>query len=111
MLNSILLAAAQGGGGLMQIGMIVVLIALFYFFMIRPQSKKQKEIRKFRDGLAVGDKVITAGGIRGKIRDVKDGYVLLEIADNVRIRVDKGSIYPSAADAASSQTAAPTDNK
>lgn len=98
-LNSILLAEAAGGGGLMQIGMIVVLIVIFYFFMIRPQSKKQKEIRKFREGLQAGDKVITAGGIFGKIKEVKDAYIILEIADNVKIRIDKGSVYPSAAEA------------
>lgn len=97
--DSILLAASPDNG-MMQILMIVVLIAIFYFLMIRPQNKKQKEIRKFRDGLQVGDKVITAGGIYGKIKEVKDVYILLEIADGVKIRIDKGSVYPSAADAA-----------
>lgn len=86
----------------MQIGMIVVLIVIFYFFLIRPQSKKQKEIRKFREALQVGDKVITAGGIHGKIKEISDTYFVLEIADNVKIRIDKASVYPSAADAAQS---------
>lgn len=101
--NSILLAAADNAG-MMNILFIVVLIAIFYFLMIRPQNKKQKEIRKFREGLQSGDKVITAGGIFGKIKEVKDTYILLEIADNVKIRVDKGSIYPSAAEAGQSNT-------
>ncbi|WP_290372868.1 preprotein translocase subunit YajC [uncultured Muribaculum sp.] len=79
--------------------MIVALIAIFYFFMIRPQQRKQKEIRKFREGLNVGDRVITAGGIYGKIRAVKENTITLEIADNVRISIDKGSVYPSAAQA------------
>lgn len=102
-LNTILLEAAAGnaGSGYAQILMIVALIAIFYFLMIRPQNKKQKEIRKFREALQTGDKVITAGGIYGKIKDIKDNVVLLEVAEGVRIRIDKGSVYPSAADAAS----------
>ncbi len=88
-----------GNGGMMNLVMIVALIAIFYFFMIRPQQKKQKEIKKFREGLNVGDRVITAGGIYGKIRAVKETTITLEIADNVRITIDKGSVYPSAADA------------
>ncbi len=83
----------------MNLIMIVALIAIFYFFMIRPQQRKQKEIRKFREGLNVGDRVITAGGIYGKIRAVKENTITLEIADNVRISIDKGSVYPSAAQA------------
>lgn len=84
---------------MMNLLMIVVLIAVFYFFMIRPQQKKQKEIRKFRDGLEVGNEVITAGGIYGKIRKVKDNTITLEIANDVCIRIDKGSVYPSVAQA------------
>ena len=106
--NSILLAAADNAG-MMNILFIVVLIAIFYFLMIRPQNKKQKEIRKFREGLQAGDKVITAGGIFGKIKEVKDTYIVLEIADNVKIRIDKGSVYPSAAEA--SQAAATKDKE
>ncbi len=105
-LNSILLDAAAGTGGQAQgtagwesLIMIVALIAIFYFFMIRPQSKKQKQIKKFREGLSVGDKVITAGGIYGKIRDIKETTITLEISDNVKIRIDKNSVYPSAEDA------------
>lgn len=99
--NSILLQAAeQPGGGFSSIIMIVALIAIFYFFMIRPQQKRQKEIRKFRENLKVGDKVITAGGIYGKIRNVNDTTFQVEISENVKIIIDKGSVYPSAADAA-----------
>ena len=71
-----------------------------YFLMIRPQQKRQKEIKKFRDALTKGDKIVTAGGIYGTIRDTKENAFIVEIADGVRIRVDKGSVYPSAADAA-----------
>ena len=97
--NSILLQT-QAQDGTMSIFMIVALIAIFYFFMIRPQQKRQKEIRKFRENLKVGDKVITAGGIYGKIRNVNDTTFQVEIAENVKIIIDKGSVYPSAAEAA-----------
>ena len=95
LLNSILLNTDAQGGGFMQIGMIVLLIAVFYFFMIRPQNKKQKEIKKFREGIQKGDKVITAGGIYGTIKEIKETHFVLEIADIVKISIDKGSVYPS----------------
>lgn len=94
---TILLQAAQGGGsGMMSIVMIVALFAIFYFFMIRPQQKRQKEIQKFRDSLAKGNNIVTAGGIYGTIVDVKDTCFVVEITNGVRIRVDKGSVYPDA---------------
>lgn len=92
-------AAGQTGSGWSSIIMIVLLIAILYFMMIRPQQKKQKEIKKFREGLAKGDNVITAGGIYGKIKEISDTYIILSIADGVTIKIDKGSVYPSAADA------------
>lgn len=92
-------AAGQTGSGWSSIIMIVLLIAIFYFMMIRPQQKKQKEIKKFREGLAKGDNVITAGGIYGKIKEISDTYIILSIADGVTIKIDKGLVYPSAADA------------
>lgn len=87
--------AAAAGSGMSSIIMMVLLIGVFYFFMIRPQQKKQKEIRKFRESLGTGDKVITAGGIHGEIVSVKDTYFVIEIAPSVKIRIDKGSVYPS----------------
>ena len=103
MLNSILLFApqdgAEAGSGMGGILMIVALIAIFYFFMIRPQSKKQKEIRKFRESLQKGDKVITAGGIHGKIKEIKENVIVLQVDDNVKLTIDKAMVYPSAGDA------------
>ncbi len=106
MINNLitLQAAAQDGAGAMNIIMIVVLIAIFYFFMIRPQQKKQKEIRKFRDSITVGDNVVTAGGIYGRVRRIDENRFSLEIARDVVITVDKGSVYPSAADVNADQT-------
>ncbi len=93
-------AAPAGQSQWSGIIMIVALIAIFYFMMIRPQQKKQKEIRKFREGLKVGDKVITAGGIYGKITTVGDTYFNIEIDKGVVIKIDKGPIYASPSDAA-----------
>ena len=99
-LNLIMLQDAAAGSGFSSIILIVAFIAIFYFFMVRPQQKKQKEINKFRSELNNGDRVITAGGIYGIIKDIKDNYIILEIADNVRIKIDKNSIYASPAEAA-----------
>ena len=90
---SLILAQSQGGG-MSGIFMIVAMIVIFYFFMIRPQQKKQKEIKRQREAMAKGDKVVTAGGIHGRITADKDTYMLVEIAPGVNIRVDKASLYP-----------------
>ena len=99
LLNSILLQADAAGGGWSML-MIIAMIAIFYFFMIRPQQKKQKEIRKAREAMKSGDKIVTAGGIYGRIKEVKDTCFIIEIASGVSIKIDKGSVYPTAEDAA-----------
>ena len=102
-LLSILLQAAADGSQWSGIVMMVVIVAIFYFFMIRPQQKKQKEIQKAREALKTGDKIITAGGIYGRIRELGDIYMMIEVANGVTIRVDKTSIFASAEDAAQQQ--------
>lgn len=97
----ILQAAGSGTSSWMNIGMIVLLFVIFYFFMIRPQSKRQKEIKKFQDSLANGKKVITQGGVYGIIRDVKETYVVVEISEGVKIRINKGMVFDSPEDAES----------
>jgi preprotein translocase subunit YajC len=77
---------------------MILIIVVFYFFMIRPQMKKQKEITAFRNSLAKGDKVVTTGGIYGKIIELKDNYVLLQVDDNVKIRVDKAALVKDMSD-------------
>ncbi|MGN1263172.1 MAG: preprotein translocase subunit YajC [Prevotella sp.] len=105
MTTSLILAAqaAQGGSGLSMILMMVAIFAIMYFFMIRPQQKKQKEIQKFQNSLAVGSSVVTGGGIYGTVKkiDLMTNTVEVEIAKGVIIRVDKGYIFK---DMASSQT-------
>ncbi|MDD4728261.1 MAG: preprotein translocase subunit YajC [Dysgonamonadaceae bacterium] len=90
----------QTGGNPMGSSLIfmVVIIAIFYFFMIRPQQKKQKNIQKAREAMQNGDKVITAGGIHGRIKEVQPTYFLLEISNGVTIKVDKASVFASATD-------------
>ena len=102
-LLSILLQAAADGSQWSGIVMMVVIVAIFYFFMIRPQQKKQKEIQKAREALKTGDKIITAGGIYGRIREIGDIYMMIEVANGVTIRVDKTSFFASAEDAAQQQ--------
>lgn len=93
------------GGGMSMILMLVAMFAIMYFFMIRPQNKKQKEIANFRKTLQVNQKVITAGGIHAVVKEINDNDVVVEIASNVKIRVDKNSIFAAAADANSNQAA------
>ncbi|MDE6485712.1 MAG: preprotein translocase subunit YajC [Duncaniella sp.] len=94
-----LLAAQGSGAGWENIILIIALIAIFYFFMIRPQTKRQNEIKKFREGLKPGDNVVTAGGIYGKIKKVEDTTFVVEVTSGVSLTIDKNSVYPSALDA------------
>ena len=95
-------AGAAGGGSMMWI-MLIAMFVIMYFFMIRPQNKKQKEIANFRKSLQVNQSVITAGGIHGTIKEITDDYIVLEIASNVKIKIDKNSIFADAS-AASNQS-------
>ena len=82
--------APQGGFGMLLFP--IILIAIMYFLMIRPQMKRQKEHKAMLDKLSRGDEVLTSGGLAGVVTDIGDNFVTVEIADNVRIRVQKGSI-------------------
>jgi preprotein translocase subunit YajC len=82
----------MGGGGVGQIVLLVVFVAVFYFLLIRPQQKRMKDQQAMLSRLAAGDEVVTSGGILGRIAEVGDPFVTLEIADGVRIKVQKGQI-------------------
>jgi len=101
-LNFILLMAApkEGESPYMTFLPLILIVVVFYFFIIRPQMKRQKELKNFRTGLAKGDKVITTGGIYGKINDVKEDSLIIEISEGVRIRVDINSVVKDATDLA-----------
>ena len=91
-------AGGTQGNPLMSFLPFILIIVVFYFFMIRPQMKKQKEVAAFRNSLQKGDKVVTTGGIYGKILELKDNYVLLLIDENVKIRVDKSALVKDMSD-------------
>lgn len=84
----------MGEGSLMNILFIGLMFFVFYFFMIRPQMKKQKELKKFRDGLAKGDHVVSIGGIHGKVLEITDTTVLIE-SEKTKIRLDKSAVNQS----------------
>jgi len=77
---------------------LILIVVIFYFFMIRPQMKRQKDLKKFRESLTKGDKVVTTGGIYGKVMDIKDKAILLQIDDNVKILVDKSAVVKDMTD-------------
>lgn len=95
----ILAAQAQGaGGGMSMIIMLIAMFAIMWFFMIRPQQKKQKEIRNFQNSLQAGDHVVTGGGIYGTVKNInlEKNTVEVEIARGVNIMVDKGYVFADA---------------
>jgi preprotein translocase subunit YajC len=77
---------------------LLLIIVVFYMFMIRPQMKRQKELKTYRESLQKGDKIITTGGIYGKITDVKDTTVTVEIADKVLVKIDKSAVLKDTSD-------------
>lgn len=98
MISFILMQAQAQGGGYSFIIMMVVIFAIMWFFMIRPQQKKQKEIQNFRNSIVVGTQVVTAGGIYGVVKgtDDADNTLIVEIARDVKIKVDRNSVYATA---------------
>lgn len=91
----VFLQAAEGpaGGAWSTIAMFGLIIVVFYFFMIRPQQKKQKAVQEARQAMKVGDKVITAGGVHGRIKEIGETFFIVEIAESVKIKIDKASVF------------------
>ena len=98
-MNIVLAAQSAQGGGYSMIIMMLAIFAIMYFFMIRPQQKKQKEIRNFQNSLAEGMRIITAGGMYGTVKKVnlEDDSIDVEIARGVVINVDKNYVFANAA--------------
>ena len=96
--NMILAAQAAQGGGYSMIIMMVAIFAIMYFFMIRPQQKKQKEIRNFQNSLAEGTEVVTAGGMYGTVKriDIEKNIIELSIANGITIKVDRNYVFANA---------------
>ena len=98
-MTNLVLQAAAGGSSMSFLIMMVAIFAIMWFFMIRPQQKKQKEIRKFQNSLAEGSKVVTGGGVYGTVKHVnlEQNTVDVEIARGVVITVAKGYVFGDAA--------------
>ena len=82
---------------LMSLAPLVIIFGVFYFLLIRPQSKRQKEHKELISNLSTGDEVTTAGGVLGKVTEVKDDFVKIQVADNVVVTVQKhtvGAVMP-----------------
>jgi preprotein translocase subunit YajC len=92
----IILQASGGSSGMMQLVFLVAIIGVFYFFMIRPQMKKQKMETQFRSTLEKGTKVVTIGGIHGRIIEVQDKTFMIEIDTNVKVKVEKTAVSAEA---------------
>lgn len=84
--------AAASGGPMMQFVPLIIMFAIFYFLLIRPQQKKAKEHRALLDALKIGDQVVTAGGMHGKVTKLDDQVATLEIAPGVNVKINKGFI-------------------
>lgn len=84
--------AAQPPNALVQFLPLILLVVLFYFMLIRPQMKRNREHRDMLSKLVKGDEVVTTGGIAGKVVNLGEAYLAVEIADNVTIKIQKGSV-------------------
>jgi len=105
MMNSLafitLMAPQPGSNPWMSFLPLLLIIVVFWFFMIRPQMKRQKELTNFRNTLKKGDSILTTGGIYGTVFDIKEQYVIIEVDDKVKMKVDKAAIMKDPADIAS----------
>jgi preprotein translocase subunit YajC len=92
-MNNILLMTGGGqAGGIAQFIPLVLIIVVFYFFMIRPQLKKAKDQKKFRENLAKGDKIITIGGIHGKINEIQETTLIIEVEGGHKLKIEKNAV-------------------
>lgn len=91
-------SASGQGNALITFLPLILVFVVFYFFMIRPQMKKQKEMNNYRNSLKRGDKVITTGGIYGRVHEVRDNYVMMDAGGDIKLKVDKSALLkdPSA---------------
>ncbi len=85
-------AEGQEGGGLMSFLPLILIVLVFYLFFIRPQMKKTKEQKKFREALKKGDKVVTVGGIHGKIVEVQESTFTIEVEGQNRLKIEKSAV-------------------
>ncbi len=99
----IVLQATGAGQGLLGLWPMLLIIVVMWFFMIRPQMKRQKELKTFRDSLKKGDKIVTTGGIYGKVVEINDFTILMEVEGGVKLKVDKSAVIKDMTDATPSK--------
>ncbi len=97
-------AAPGGGGGFTAFVPLILMFVVFYFLLIRPQQKKAKEHREMIQNLKKGDRIVTSGGIHGRITGMDDATLTVEIADKVRVKVNRGNVGTLSHPAAKDQT-------
>lgn len=90
--NILLMTGGGASAGLGQFIPLVLIIVVFYFFMIRPQLKKSKDQKKFRENIAKGDKIVTIGGIHGKIVEIQDTTFIIEVEGGHKLKIEKSAV-------------------
>lgn len=90
--------SSGSGNALISLMPLILVFVVFYFFMIRPQMKKQKELTNYRNSLKKGDKVITTGGIYGRVVEVKDNIVMIDAGGDVKLKIDKSALLKDPTD-------------
>lgn len=101
-MNTLLMITLQTqaqGSGLMSFLPLILIIVIFWFFMIRPQMKRQKELKQFRDSLKKGDKIVTTGGIYGKVLEIQEYAIIMDVDNGVKLKVDKSAVIKDMTDA------------
>ena len=98
-MNTLLIVLQQQSNGLMNFLPLILIIVVFWFFMIRPQMKRQKELKNFRDSLKKGDKIVTTGGIFGKVIEIGVYYIILEVDGQNRMKIDNSAFIIDMTDA------------
>ncbi len=100
LLSVVLMGTPQQGQGSPWSSLVPLLLIMvvFYFFLIRPQMKRQKELKTFRESLKKGDRIVTAGGIYGKINNISDHFITVDVGNNVLLKVDKNSVLRDTTD-------------
>lgn len=99
LLNILLMTQpTEGQNPIMQFVPLILIVVVFYFFMIRPQMKKQKDLKKFREDLKKGDKVVTTGGIYGKVLEIQEAVIIMEVEGQNRLKIDKVAVVKDMSD-------------
>lgn len=102
-MNTLFIVLQQGTSGLLGLWPMLLIIVVMWFFMIRPQMKRQKQLKAFRDSLQKGDKIVTTGGIYGKVVEINDFTILMEVEGGVKLKVDKSAVIKDMTDATPSK--------